>query len=83
MFPRYIKVAVNYELCKGCGICILFCPAKILVDDAPTAWGGHSPCLCEGGETKCMLVRGKEGVACRLCEKRCPDAAIMIEVKEK
>ncbi|MFX1301262.1 MAG: hypothetical protein ACFFDE_10025 [Promethearchaeota archaeon] len=52
-------------------------------EDEPTAWGGHSPCLIEGGETQCMLVRGKEGVACRLCEKRCPDTAIMVEVKEE
>jgi 2-oxoglutarate ferredoxin oxidoreductase subunit delta len=76
-------LTVNENLCKGCGICILFCPTKILEEDASTAWGGHSPRLVQKGETKCMLVRGKEGVACRLCEKRCPDAAIMIEVEEE
>ncbi|MFX1575822.1 MAG: ferredoxin family protein [Promethearchaeota archaeon] len=80
---RYIKLTVDENLCKGCGICILFCPTKILAEDKPTAWGGHSPCLIKNGETNCMLVRGKQGVPCRLCEKRCPDAAIMIEVKEK
>ena len=55
----------------------------MLEEDTPTPWGGHSPHLCEGGDTKCMLVRGKKGVACRLCEKRCPDAAIMVEVEEE
>jgi 2-oxoglutarate ferredoxin oxidoreductase subunit delta len=80
---RHIKLTVNEILCKGCGICILFCPTRILKEDKPTAWGGHSPQLIKGGETKCMLVRGKEGVACRMCEKRCPDAAIMIEVEEE
>jgi NAD-dependent dihydropyrimidine dehydrogenase PreA subunit len=55
----------------------------VLEEDEPTAWGGHSPCLIEGGETQCILVRGKDGAACRLCEKRCPDAAIMVEVEEE
>lgn len=79
--PRRIKVIVDRNLCKGCGICIFFCPTKILKEGLPTAWGGHSPQLGEEGETKCMLVRGEKGVTCRLCEKRCPDAAIMVEVK--
>lgn len=83
MLTRQVKVTVNQHLCKGCSICILFCPVKILEEDVPTAWGGHSPRLCDGGETKCMLVRGKHGVACRLCEKRCPDAAIMVEVDDE
>lgn len=77
--PR-IKVTVEKDLCKGCGICRLFCPTKILEADKPTPWGGFNPKLKEKGETKCMLVRGKTGVACRLCEKRCPDAAITVEV---
>jgi 2-oxoglutarate ferredoxin oxidoreductase subunit delta len=80
---RQVRIIVNKDLCKGCEICMLFCPAKILEEDTPTAWGGSSPRLAKGGETKCMLVRGPKGVACRLCEKRCPDAAIMVEVQEK
>jgi NAD-dependent dihydropyrimidine dehydrogenase PreA subunit len=62
---------------------MLFCPAHILEADTPTPWGGHSPRLVEGGETKCMLVRGNRGTPCRLCEKRCPDAAIMVEVEDE
>jgi len=79
---RRVRITVNKDLCKGCEICMLFCPAKILEEDAPTAWGGSSPRLGKDGETKCMLVRGPKGVTCRLCEKRCPDAAIMVEVEE-
>ena len=79
---RQVKITADKSLCKGCGICILFCPTKILEADEPTAHGGHSPRICEGGETKCMLVRGEKGVACRRCEKRCPDAAINVEVVE-
>jgi NAD-dependent dihydropyrimidine dehydrogenase PreA subunit len=62
---------------------MMFCPTRILKPDAPTAWGGYSPLLSKGGEVKCMLVRGKHGVKCRLCEKRCPDAAIMVEVEDE
>ena len=83
MMPGRVKITVDQTLCKGCGICILFCPARILEADVPTAWGGHAPRLTKGGEGKCMLVRGKQGVKCRLCEKRCPDAAIMVEVQNE
>lgn len=80
---KRVKITVEHDLCKGCGICMLFCPTKILEADKSTPWGGHNPRLIAGGETKCLLVRGKNGVACRLCEKRCPDAAIMVEVETK
>ncbi|MFX1563638.1 MAG: ferredoxin family protein [Promethearchaeota archaeon] len=80
---RRVRISVEKNLCKGCTICMLFCPAQILEADTPTAWGGHSPRLVEGGETKCMLVRGNKGTPCRLCEKRCPDAAIMVEVEDE
>lgn len=79
---RRIRISVETELCKGCGICILLCPARILEEDEPTPWGGYRPRLVSGGETRCLLVRGR-GTSCRLCEKRCPDAAISVEVEEE
>jgi 2-oxoglutarate ferredoxin oxidoreductase subunit delta len=83
IMPGRVKITVDETLCKGCGICILFCPTRILEADAPTAWGGHTPQLIKEGDVKCLLVRGKHGVKCRLCEKRCPDAAIMVEVEKE
>ena len=80
---RRVQITVDDDLCKGCGICILHCPAKVLEPDVPTDWGGQKPQLVTNMETKCMLVRGEKGVPCRLCEKRCPDIAIMVEVEDK
>lgn len=61
--PR-TKILINEDWCKGCGICIEFCPKEIL---KPAGLQGKpivtDPSLC----TKCML-----------CEVRCPDFAIRI-----
>lgn len=55
------KVQINREWCKGCGICIAFCPKKVLIlDDEEKACWAHSE--------KC--------INCRLCELRCPDVAV-------
>jgi len=52
--------------CKGCGICVNFCPKKVL----------------EVTELeKVAIVAGKENdcIKCGQCEMRCPDFAIFVE----
>uniref|UniRef100_A0A7C4S132 Ferredoxin family protein n=1 Tax=candidate division WOR-3 bacterium TaxID=2052148 RepID=A0A7C4S132_UNCW3 len=53
--------------CKGCGICINFCPKKVLDWDK---------------DFKVFAKNPDECIACYLCELMCPDFAIFIE-KEK
>jgi len=65
--PRgHVTVFANW--CKGCGICIEFCPKGVLkpagLKGKPTV---TDPSLC----SKCML-----------CEVRCPDFAIRIRSEE-
>ena len=65
-------VIIDAGYCKGCGICIHFCPKQIL-DLAPEVnkLGYHPPIVVDGGECN----------GCRQCELFCPDFAIFI-IKE-
>ena len=58
---------INLEWCKGCGICVHFCPKNVLEmnDDDYAFAARQTDCIC-----------------CKLCEIRCPDLAIEVIVEE-
>ncbi|MDD3656031.1 MAG: 4Fe-4S binding protein [Atribacterota bacterium] len=61
-------ITVNEDWCKSCGICIQFCPKKVLVSN----------------EKGCPVAKNIDDcINCMLCELRCPDFAIHVEKKEK
>ena len=57
---------INRDWCKGCGICVAFCPKTVLELDELE---------------KAVAVRLSACIACRLCELRCPDLAIAVTVQ--
>jgi len=61
-------VAVYRGWCKKCGICIAFCPKKVLEADEASYPVVKEPEKCTG---------------CRLCEIRCPDLAIVVDKKDE
>lgn len=57
------KLVLNPKWCKGCGICVAFCPKKVL----------------ELRADKIALSSREDCILCGLCELRCPDYAIYLE----
>ncbi len=57
-----LKVLVNR--CKGCGICVEFCPKKVLTVNQ---------------YEKVEVVNEQACIQCRQCELRCPDFAIFVK----
>jgi len=57
-------VEIFNSWCKGCGICVAFCPTKTLALSPATG--------------KCIIVLAEACSKCGLCELRCPDFAITV-----
>lgn len=58
-----IEVIERY--CKGCSICVEFCPTKVLEMDAFVV----------------KVAKPEACIACNQCELRCPDFAIKVHPK--
>ncbi len=64
---KSISIEILPDRCKECGICIAFCPKKVL----------------KAGEDEKPVVENLEAcTACMMCEYRCPDLAIRVEKGE-
>lgn len=61
------KIIINREWCKGCGICVHFCPTKVLELDV---------------ENRSSAIRPEDCICCLMCELRCPDLAIEVSTVE-
>ena len=61
------KLIVNINWCTGCGICVAFCPVKVL----------------EVKLEKVVIANPTACVKCGFCELRCPDYAIHLQEEEK
>ena len=57
------EIVINRDWCKGCGICVKFCPTKVLELDE---------------RDKSTVVRPEDCICCKMCELRCPDLAIEV-----
>ncbi|MDD4503765.1 MAG: 4Fe-4S binding protein [Clostridiaceae bacterium] len=60
------KIVIKPAWCKGCGICVAFCPTKALALK----------------NEKVVMNDVDKCTQCGLCELRCPDYAIYLGVKK-
>lgn len=62
------EITIYPDWCKGCGICVEFCPASV---------------LALGKDGKARVVKPEECINCGFCERHCPDFAIVVRAKGK
>lgn len=59
-----MALKIYEKRCKGCGICVEFCPKKVL----------------KVSELEKVEIANKDAcISCGQCELRCPDFAIFVE----
>lgn len=66
--PKLKTLAINQEWCKGCSICVAFCPKNV--------WD-------LGQKDKATPARPDDCICCKMCELRCPDLAIEVVTETK
>lgn len=62
------EISIKMPRCKGCGICVAFCPKQVLgLDDLG----------------KVQVLNPDACIGCGQCELRCPDYAIFVDRVKK
>ena len=69
-----IEIVINPNYCKGCSICIDFCPRKVLQPSKEINAKGY---------TLPEAVNIEDCTQCKLCEIVCPDFAIAVTPKNR
>jgi len=68
------KLTFDYDHCKGCGLCVTFCPVHILYQDKNAMNNQGYNLIRVTDEDKC--------IACATCALMCPDSIITVEVRK-
>ena len=68
------RIYINEDYCKGCNLCIHFCPKNVFEP---------STRLNKRGFLMPAIVHLEDCNACGVCELFCPDFAIVVEKEEK
>lgn len=72
MTPKKTETDIDFDdqYCKGCALCVHFCPKNVLEMSSETNVKGYRlPRLLDCEKCTC----------CRICEQICPDLAITVK----
>jgi 2-oxoglutarate ferredoxin oxidoreductase subunit delta len=69
------KIEIDEKFCKGCTLCINFCPQKCIRVAEHVSKQGYHPAEFYDPQGKCS--------GCTLCALVCPDAAITVYREKK
>jgi 2-oxoglutarate ferredoxin oxidoreductase subunit delta len=68
--PARGYIEINADKCKGCGLCISFCPQKLIRFSEKFNTKGYHPAEFHDPQKRC--------IACGFCYQMCPDTAITV-----
>jgi 2-oxoglutarate ferredoxin oxidoreductase subunit delta len=68
------KIKINKKYCKGCQLCIVFCPRKNIKVDIV---------LNESGIFPAAIISEEDCTGCGICYLMCPEACIEIEASKE
>ena len=63
-------IEIDQEVCKGCNICISFCPKDVISHSDKLNAGGYLPASFDDKEEDCT--------GCTICGLVCPEVAIEV-----
>ncbi len=63
------RVIIFGKWCKGCGLCVEFCPTGVLA--------------FHEGDERPVVVHPEKCTACHWCDTHCPDLAIVVKPVEE
>ncbi|MBU0997740.1 MAG: 4Fe-4S binding protein [Firmicutes bacterium] len=66
------KVYFEEDMCKGCSLCVSFCPQHILYQDKTT--------INKSGYNIIRVSEPEKCIGCAFCAMMCPDSVIKVEV---
>lgn len=64
------KIEIDELKCKGCGLCTIVCPKKLIALTEQINNQGYTPAVFIVTEVQCT--------GCALCAEMCPDVAIKV-----
>ncbi|RQW86634.1 MAG: 4Fe-4S dicluster domain-containing protein [Geobacter sp.] len=70
----FARIEIDRSRCKGCGLCTIACPRRLLDLDVPEE---------ESVRVAAVLLYQEKCVGCAQCAEMCPDLAISVYSRQK